>query len=75
MSFYDAIVHCTGNCFVFLVSYFLLWKSVEGQTSPQLDTNPVNVQDLRENVTLTFKYAFESKFLLRKIVIIQGNVR
>ena len=54
--------------------YFLLWQSVEGQTPPQLDTNPVNVQDLRENGKLTFTCTFGTNFFSREIVIMQGNV-
>ena len=57
------------------MSYFLLWQSVQGVTPPQLDTNPVNVQDLRENVKLTFTCTFGTNFFLREIVIMQGNVR
>ena len=59
----------------FLVLYFLLWKSVEGITPPQLDTNPINVQDLRENVKLTLTCTFRRilNFDAREIVVMQGN--
>ena len=78
----------TGNCLAFRrysdctctfirflgLSYILfLWKCIEAQSFPLLETDPKNVRDLRENMELKLECTFGLS-LGSRILVTQGSV-
>ncbi len=78
----------TGNCLAFrrysdcmrtfirflaLSSILFLWKCIEVQSFPLLETDPKNVQDLRENMELKLECTFGLS-LGNRILVTQGSV-
>ena len=65
------VIHCTR--FSGLSFILLLWKCIEVQSFPLLETDPKTVQDLRENMELKLKCTFGPSYG-NSIVVTQGSV-